>query len=75
MPRPETRRAYHFPVDAITIALVGATETGLIPTGSAVLLAVSGGADSMALLYQPRGVNRAFVRPAAGMPENAGTHG
>ena len=38
-------------MDPIRIALVGAGETGLIPTGSSVLLAVSGGADSMALLY------------------------
>jgi tRNA(Ile)-lysidine synthetase-like protein len=38
-------------VDAIPLALVGAAESGLIPRGSAVLLAVSGGADSMALLY------------------------
>jgi tRNA(Ile)-lysidine synthase len=38
-------------VDPIRVALVGAAETGLIPPGTAVLLAVSGGADSMALLY------------------------
>ncbi len=38
-------------MDPIHVALVGAAETGLIPAGSAVLLAVSGGADSMALLY------------------------
>ena len=44
-------RAYHLAVDPIRLALVGAAETGLVPCGSAVLLAVSGGADSMALLY------------------------
>jgi tRNA(Ile)-lysidine synthase len=38
-------------VDAITTALARAAESGLMPRGSAVLLAVSGGADSMALLY------------------------
>ena len=38
-------------MDPIRVALVGAAETGLIPPGSTILLAVSGGADSMALLY------------------------
>ena len=38
-------------MDPIRVALVGAAATSLIPFGSAVLLAVSGGADSMALLY------------------------
>jgi len=42
---------YHSFVDPIRVALVGAAETGLIPRDGAVLLAVSGGADSMALLY------------------------
>lgn len=37
-------------MDPIRIALAQAAETGLMPRGSAVLLAVSGGADSMALL-------------------------
>lgn len=32
-------------------ALAGAAETGLLPPGARILLAVSGGADSLALLY------------------------
>ncbi len=47
-------------MDAVLAALTKATETGLIPPGSSVLLAVSGGADSMALLY-----GCADVAPAA----------
>jgi tRNA(Ile)-lysidine synthase len=35
----------------VLIALARAAETGLMPTGARILLAVSGGADSMALLY------------------------
>lgn len=38
-------------MDAVIDALIAAGEKGLIPAGRAVLLAVSGGADSMALLY------------------------
>jgi tRNA(Ile)-lysidine synthetase-like protein len=38
-------------VDSITVELARAANSGLIPSGSVVLLAVSGGADSMALLY------------------------
>jgi len=38
-------------MDPILRALERAAETGLLPNGSTVLLAVSGGADSMALLY------------------------
>jgi len=42
---------YHGGMESVTGALRSASETGLIPPGSSVLLAVSGGADSMALLY------------------------
>jgi tRNA(Ile)-lysidine synthetase-like protein len=42
---------YHGRMDAVLAALESAAETGLIPTGAAVLLAVSGGADSTALLH------------------------
>ena len=38
-------------VDSVTTALERAAEDGLMPSDSAILLAVSGGADSMALLY------------------------
>jgi len=38
-------------MDPILGALERAADTGLLPKGSPVLLAVSGGADSMALLY------------------------
>jgi len=38
-------------MDPILDALERAAETGLIPEGSSMLLAVSGGADSMALLH------------------------
>ena len=37
--------------DPVSAALGEAAQTGLMPPGSAVLLAVSGGADSMALLH------------------------
>jgi tRNA(Ile)-lysidine synthase len=37
-------------MDAVLAALRKAVDTGLMPSGDAVLLAVSGGADSMALL-------------------------
>lgn len=37
-------------MDPVLAALWKASETGLMPQGSAILLAVSGGADSMALL-------------------------
>src|SRR5437764_448493 len=38
-------------MDAVREALLGAAGKGLIPPGTPILLAVSGGADSMALLY------------------------
>jgi tRNA(Ile)-lysidine synthetase-like protein len=38
-------------MDAVLAALESSAETGLIPRGSALLLAVSGGADSTALLH------------------------
>jgi tRNA(Ile)-lysidine synthase len=38
-------------MDAVTAALRQAAESGLMPPGTAVLLAVSGGADSTALLH------------------------
>ncbi|HWZ86860.1 MAG TPA: tRNA lysidine(34) synthetase TilS [Thermoanaerobaculia bacterium] len=38
-------------MDAVSAALRRAAEEGLLPRGSAILLAVSGGADSMALLH------------------------
>jgi tRNA(Ile)-lysidine synthase len=38
------------PMDRVPAALLEAGEAGVLPRGSAILLAVSGGADSMALL-------------------------
>jgi tRNA(Ile)-lysidine synthase len=38
-------------MDAVLEALLSSAETGLIPAGATVLLAVSGGADSVALLF------------------------
>ncbi|MFN2387008.1 MAG: tRNA lysidine(34) synthetase TilS [Thermoanaerobaculia bacterium] len=38
-------------MDTVREALEGAERGGLMPSGSAILLAVSGGADSLALLY------------------------
>jgi len=38
-------------MDAVREALIRAVETGLMTRGAPILLAVSGGADSMALLY------------------------
>ncbi len=38
-------------MDPVTFALAKAAEKGLLPPGAPILLAVSGGADSMALLY------------------------
>ncbi len=46
-------------MEPVTGVLRTASETGLIPPGSRVLLAVSGGADSMALLYGAAEVARA----------------
>jgi tRNA(Ile)-lysidine synthetase-like protein len=43
-------RRYHSSVDAVLAALELAAEGTLMPSGSSILLAVSGGADSMALL-------------------------
>src|SRR5262249_15913701 len=42
---------YHRRMDAVLVALESSAETGLIPRGARVLLAVSGGADSTALLH------------------------
>ncbi len=47
-------KAYHLTVDSVQTALQEAGERGLMPSGSSILLAVSGGADSMALLYGAR---------------------
>ena len=38
-------------MDPVTTALANSAEKGLMPRGSSILLAVSGGADSMALLH------------------------
>ena len=38
-------------MDALTFALERAADSGLLPRGTSILLAVSGGADSTALLY------------------------
>jgi len=38
-------------MDAVRKALVDAADTGLVPRGGSILLAVSGGADSTALLF------------------------
>src|ERR1700693_542224 len=43
--------AYHEWMDPVISALDSAAGTALVPPGRTVLLAVSGGADSMALLY------------------------
>src|SRR5262249_3962490 len=53
---PQTPQAlpglpYHGRMDAVLAALESSAETGLIPRGATVLLAVSGGADSLALLF------------------------
>ncbi len=46
-----TGSGYHIAMDPILAALTRAAENGLLPHGGSILLAVSGGADSMALLY------------------------
>ena len=43
--------AYHERMEPVLDALRDAAEDGLMPEGASVLLAVSGGADSMALLF------------------------
>src|SRR5437763_52433 len=47
-------KAYHSTVDPVQTALQEAGKSGQMPSGSSILLAVSGGADSMALLYAAR---------------------
>jgi len=42
---------YHERMDAVLAALERSAKTGLIPGGATMLLAVSGGADSLALLH------------------------
>jgi tRNA(Ile)-lysidine synthetase-like protein len=44
------RPSYHHGVDPVLRALAGAATSGLMPPDGPILLAVSGGADSMALL-------------------------
>jgi tRNA(Ile)-lysidine synthase len=43
-------------MDSVVSNLIHAADSGLLPRGSTVLLAVSGGADSMALLYGAAGL-------------------
>jgi tRNA(Ile)-lysidine synthetase-like protein len=45
------RNGYHDLMDAVLAALKEAADSGLMPPGGSHLLAVSGGADSMALLH------------------------
>ena len=49
--RLERGPRYHEAMDPVSRALEAAAQTGRMPQGSAIMLAVSGGADSMALLY------------------------
>jgi len=48
-------------MDAVTDALRNAAERGLLPPGASILLAVSGGADSMALLLGATDLAPAFA--------------
>jgi len=61
------RRIYHLWMDPIRQALDRAASAGLLPRGSSILLATSGGADSMALLY-----GAAHVAPEAGWTLSVG---
>lgn len=47
-------------MDPVLSALEGSAESGVMPAGSSILLAVSGGADSMALLHGARELSAAL---------------
>ena len=51
-------------MDAVLAALQSSAETGLIPRGATVLLAVSGGADSLALLHGAAEIACSFLYPS-----------
>ena len=52
----EERGPYHLRMDPLRAALRVAAEKGLLPRDGSILLAVSGGADSLALLHAAAGV-------------------
>src|SRR5262249_23850001 len=55
-PAGRLERAYHLKMDPVQGALLAAAKSGLLPQSSSILLAVSGGADSMALLSAACGI-------------------